>query len=147
ERRSLLVTQFDRRGYSHRFASKDYRTRGAQHNYRQFRRTTLASGLPVLGNQAFALDLVRAPANALVAIAGADAPAALPLSGCTLLVAPGQATVALTASPLGTAQVPLPVPTTATLLGVSFYFQGAALSSTASNGFVLSAGLRVDLGQ
>ncbi|MGB3965556.1 MAG: tetratricopeptide repeat protein, partial [Planctomycetota bacterium] len=48
ERRSLLVTQFDRRGYSHRFASKDYRTRGAQHNYRQFRRTTLGRAAEAL---------------------------------------------------------------------------------------------------
>ncbi|MFY9345623.1 MAG: hypothetical protein WAT39_24240, partial [Planctomycetota bacterium] len=68
ERRSLLVTQFDRRGYSHRFASKDYRTRGAQHNYRQFRRTTLAKSEEVAAARtAIALTVIpeRDPAPVL----------------------------------------------------------------------------------
>jgi hypothetical protein len=105
-----------------------------------------AASLPQPGASAFGLEVLGAPANGAVAIGGADGPASLPFFGCTLLLAPNQATAFRTASTTGFVQLALPLPPVPTLVGMSFWFQAAALAPTSPNGFTLSAGLRIDLG-
>jgi hypothetical protein len=109
--------------------------------------TLLAAGFPRVGAATFALDLTGTPPLAPVAVAGADAAAALPMSGCTFLLARNQATLYATADANGFAAIPLPIPGDPALVGQSFFFQGAALAPSSANGFVLSAGLRLDLGR
>jgi hypothetical protein len=91
--------------------------------------------------------VTHAPLQSPVAIAGASTSANVPLLGCRLWVAPGQATVFLSSSAAGLATYPLPIPPTLSLLGQSYCFQAAVLSPTTPNGFQLSAGLRCELGQ
>jgi hypothetical protein len=105
-----------------------------------------AASLPRVPDPSFALDVVGAPPNGLVAIAGDVASAVIPLAGCTLLVAP-IATALLTASPTGHAMLPMAIPAQPTLVGASVFFQAGTLVPANPNGFALSAGVRVDLGQ
>ena len=106
-----------------------------------------AASLPQPGNTSFGLEVLGAPANGPVAIAVADAPASLPFFGCTLLLAPNQATEFRTATATGFVLLDLPVPPIPTLVGMSFWFQAAALAPTSANGFTLSSGVRIDIGQ
>jgi hypothetical protein len=105
-----------------------------------------AMSLPRPGIAGFGLELTGVPSNSVAAIVGADAPAAVPLLGCTLLVAPGQLLQLLATSASGYASLPLPLPAGPGLLGLPFYFQGAALSTGSPGGVAFSAGLRVSIG-
>jgi len=107
----------------------------------------LASELPDIGRANFALHVTSAPSNGLVAIAGADQPANLPVAGCTMLVQPGVASALLVANANGFAQLPMPLPANQALLGADFYFQAGALDSTAPAGITMSRGLRITLGE
>lgn len=105
-----------------------------------------ATNIPDLGQPNFAIEMTLAPTNSLLALAGADQNANVPVLGCTLLVAPVWTNL-LASNALGYARMALPLPTTPSLLGLNFYFQAAALDATAPNGITLSRGLRITLGQ
>ncbi|MBL8752033.1 MAG: hypothetical protein JNK15_01925 [Planctomycetes bacterium] len=105
-----------------------------------------ANGLPQLGDAGFALDLFAAPTSAPVAIAAAYAAGSVSLFGCTLLVDPDIATFFLSTAATGAVSWPLPVPAQPSLIGADLYFQGAALSNIAPNGFVLTAGVHLAIG-
>jgi hypothetical protein len=106
-----------------------------------------AAAQPRVPSPTFQLDVAGLAAHAPAAIAGANGSATVPLLGCTLLVAPNVATVFLSAGSSGLATYPLPVPNAPSLVGASVFFQAAALAPQNPNGFALSRGLRVDLGQ
>lgn len=105
-----------------------------------------ANGLPQLGDAGFALDLFAAPTSAPVAIAAAYAAGRVSLFGCTLLVDPDIATFFSSTAATGAVSWPLPVPAQPSQIGTDLYFQGAALSNIAPNGFVLTAGVRLAIG-
>lgn len=105
-----------------------------------------AAALPIVGDATFALDVTQLPANGIAVLGAGDAAAAVPLLGCTLLVA-NVVTLGAVASATGHAPFPVPLPAQPALVGVPFFFQAATLSPLAPAGLALSAGLRVDLGQ
>ena len=105
-----------------------------------------ASQWPLVGSANFAIDVTDAAANGVVALLAADAPAAVPIAGCTLLVAPAQFGVVCVTNGMGFASQPLPLPSGPSWLGTSVYLQAAALRASAPGGFVLSRGLRVTIG-
>lgn len=109
--------------------------------------TLTAAALPRPGTAAFAIEVTGVPPNGPVSIAGAEAPAALPFFGCTLLLARNQAGFLRFADAGGFVSFGLPVPPNPTLVGLSLWFQAAALAPSSPNGFTLSAGLRIDVGQ
>lgn len=104
-----------------------------------------ATSLPQPGNAAFALELTEAAAGQPVFVAGGNGPASVPIGGCTLLVTI-DALAAVVASPAGTAQVPLPLPAVASLIGAGVAFQAATLSTGTALGLALSRGLAVRVG-
>lgn len=106
-----------------------------------------AAGLPRVADATFALDVVNAPANAPVRIAAAETSATVPILGCSLLVAPSIATLFGSASATGHAEFSVAIPNAPALSGVSVYFQAATLAPSSANGFALSKGLRVVVGQ
>lgn len=108
-----------------------------------------AAALPRLGDAAFAVDVANMPTIAPgvgLGVIGADfASASIPFGPCTLLIAPA-VTATILALGTRTASLPVPLPATASLLGVPVFFQAFAFDPAAALGFQLSAGLRVDLG-
>jgi hypothetical protein len=102
---------------------------------------------PQPGAAGFTLEVLDAPAGNPVALVGATNTAAIPVGGCQLLVQPGEALVFLMVLPTqSVARQALPIPNNPGLLGVSLYFQAAALDAGAPAGFTLSAGLGVRIG-
>lgn len=99
-----------------------------------------------LGAAGFGMQVVAAPAGALIALLAATHSVNVPIGGCTLLVAPDQAVVFAPASALGHAHVSLPLPANRAFLGLSLFFQAAALDAQAPGGFVLTRGVRVAIG-
>ncbi|MCA8973529.1 MAG: hypothetical protein KDC98_02355, partial [Planctomycetes bacterium] len=92
------------------------------------------------------IDSNRNMASGLVAFLGAVAPAAVPVLNCQQLVAPGQAVIVTTANVDGHAHVDLVVPNSPAYVGFDLFFQGASLKPQAPHGFVMSAGLRLTIG-
>jgi hypothetical protein len=105
-----------------------------------------ANSWPRPGTAGFGIDILRGPGNSLVALLGAVSAASVNLAGCTLLVPPGQAVTLLATSPTGFATSPLPIPNHSAFVGIDLFFQAATLDATAPNGFTLSRGLRVGIG-
>jgi hypothetical protein len=101
---------------------------------------------PRIGSAAFGLDVAQAAANAPLALVAATAAANVPVGACTLLVAPGQAGLFALADAGGFRSLDLPVPAAPGLLGLTLFFQAAALQPASPAGFVLTAGLRVVVG-
>jgi hypothetical protein len=101
---------------------------------------------PRPGNVEFGLDVGNAPPSALVALAGSDRSASLPLGPCTLLAAPPLTIWLAPANNSGFATQRIPVPAQPRLIGSQWFFQAAVLQPQAPAGFTLSAALRVVVG-
>lgn len=107
----------------------------------------LAAGeWPRLGAQTFGIDVLQAPSSSLVAVLGALQMASLPIAGCVQLVQPGQAVLLLPTSVTGVATMSIPIPNVPSFVGLSLYFQAAAIDPQAPAGFTLSSGLRLAIG-
>lgn len=101
---------------------------------------------PHPGAATFGIDAINAPSNSLVALMASTQSAAIPVLGCTQLVAANPAVAILPTNPAGFATTPLPLPNSPVLAGLTLYFQAAALEPTAPHGFTLSQGLHVMIG-
>lgn len=106
-----------------------------------------ASHLPSSGESMLELEVTAAPANAPVLLVGANASANVPVLGCTLLVALGQAAALTTATQSGFARVPLPIPASPQLVGASLWFQAATTSAAAPSGIRLGPAIELRIGQ
>jgi hypothetical protein len=105
-----------------------------------------ATEYPRLGAGGFGLDVVAAPVNVFVALLGATQSVNVSVGGCTQLVMPGQLVLLAQTSASGFSSVALPLPYLPTFLGISLFFQAAALDAAAPHGFVLTEGLQLGLG-
>lgn len=105
-----------------------------------------ANSWPRPGTADFGIDVLRAPGNSLIALLGAASAANQNVAGCTLLVQPGQAVLLLATSPAGFTTSSMAIPNNTSFVGVDLFFQAAAFDATAPNGFTLSRGLRVGIG-
>jgi hypothetical protein len=94
----------------------------------------------------FGIDLSDNGALAPVALIAAFASANLPLAGCTLQVAPGQAFALLSSNAAGFANLPLPIPDVPTVLGMNVFFQSIVLDPAAAGGLAMSTGLQATIG-
>lgn len=108
----------------------------------------LRGGFPLLGNAAFQILLEDGLGGALAAIAIADAAApGVPFLGGTAWLDPARVfqsdTILL--DPAGGGRLPLPLPATPSLAGLTFYFQGLVLDAGAPGPFSLTAGMRLSL--
>ena len=99
-----------------------------------------------IGNGTFTLEVDEAPNGSFVALLGATNSASLSVGPCTLLVAPGQSSQLLSTSANGLALQALPIPNSSAWIGVSLFFQVAALLPQSPTGFALSNGLHITLG-
>lgn len=106
-----------------------------------------ANRWPDLGTAGFALELSLLPAGGFAALVGATQTANFTAFGCPVLVDTTQALVLLSASPAGTAALPLPLPAAPWLQGVPLFFQAATTSPVTPSGITTSRGLRVVLAQ
>lgn len=105
-----------------------------------------ASQWPRIGTGTFTLEVAEAPNGSFVALLGATNSASLSVGPCTLLVAPGQSSQLLSTSANGLALQALPIPNSSAWIGVSLFFQVAALLPQSPTGFALSNGLQITLG-
>ncbi len=100
---------------------------------------------PTLG-ASFGLDCIDNDPNSLVAFVGAFTRANIPLGSCHLLVTPGLVTIAQMSNAAGFAQHPMPLPPWPGLLGLELCWQAASLRSSSPDGFVVSRGLALTIG-
>jgi hypothetical protein len=107
----------------------------------------LPSGRPALGSR-FQLEITGALPRGVATVGLSLTSIELPFGPCTLLTDPASslAVRALPTDVAGFAFWRLPVPVDARLLGISLFAQAAIADPGAPLGFVLSAGLRLDLG-
>lgn len=106
-----------------------------------------AFGRPVVGDAAFHLDVRANGALRPAAIGFGLAPGSLPLgNGCSLLVGQSFQSVLVATDANGFTSQPLPLPNALWLRGAAVFAQAAVLEPAAPGGFVLSQGLRLDLG-
>ncbi|MCA8949797.1 MAG: hypothetical protein KDE27_09865 [Planctomycetes bacterium] len=103
-------------------------------------------GEPVLGEPAFGLDVVGTAPNSLC-ITGLSFGGVTPTgSGCELLLAPGIAALVGITNGSGFAHFPQPLPQWESFRGVELFAQAFALDALAPNGYALSQGLKLVLG-
>jgi hypothetical protein len=103
-------------------------------------------GLPWLGNASFAFDLTTAlPGLTAGLVAFGSQPAVIPLpGGCTAWFAPEATQLVLANAGFGS--VSLPVPSLPSLLGAQLLAQGVVLDAAVAQGFALSAGIGLVVG-
>jgi hypothetical protein len=106
----------------------------------------LASTAPVLGDPAFAMDLVGGAPLAPCAIALATATRPLPLGGCTVHVDGTIASRLFVTSTGGFASLKFAVPPQPTFRGMQLFGQAVVLDAASPIGLALTNGLRVVLG-
>lgn len=107
-------------------------------------------GLPLAGRSGFALDVGPTAAGTAGAVFLSVIPASLQLAnGCTLLVDPSSAlTLPIIAGSTGAASARIPLPTTASFLGVTLFAQSAVIEPLGPlGGISLSRGLEFTIGQ
>ncbi|MFY9343757.1 MAG: hypothetical protein WAT39_14810 [Planctomycetota bacterium] len=106
--------------------------------------TIAGNGPPFVNTPGFAILHGNAPANWLGLGVFGTAPANVPLFGLSVhveLLTPPALLVALLSDAAGSAAMPVPIPNTPGLAGLSYYVQGAWFDSCALGGFSSSRGL------
>lgn len=111
-------------------------------------RTLTVNGVPQLGDAGFAWQAPRAPVNGLGLLFVSDAalPAALPVFGIDVWIAPATALgLTTTANAWGTAQTPFPLPGNPALVGFQVAGQYVWLEACGPNGLTASGAGRITL--
>ena len=106
-------------------------------------------GAPALGNGGFAVEVLGTLPSFPVILLGSNTRTDLPIgSGCTIYPTGPDITIPSTSTPGGVGQVPVPVPSSASLIGAELTLQWATIDPAGSflNLAAFTGGLRVRVG-